>query len=137
MTGLDRRRSDRDGVPRSTGYHHRQTAGQTRPARWFMVRRHITALRLGLMSADASSAIALFILVSIFRFGPSAGRDMGPAGIDGRAPRGPLRRRLDRVLWLFGLYRLRVRWSARTEVVDVARGPPAARRRDLRRSSSG
>jgi exopolysaccharide biosynthesis polyprenyl glycosylphosphotransferase len=87
-----------------------------------MVRQHITALRLGLMSADGLSALALFILVSIVRFGPSEWQAAWTTvGIDGRLLAFLYGCGWVTVLWLFGLYRLRVRWSARTEVTDVAR----------------
>ncbi len=87
-----------------------------------MVRQHITALRLGLMSADGLSALALFILVSIVRFGPSEWQAAwATVGIDGRLLAFLYGCGWVTVLWLFGLYRLRVRWSARTEVTDVAR----------------
>jgi exopolysaccharide biosynthesis polyprenyl glycosylphosphotransferase len=97
-------------------------AGMTRPSRWSMVRRHVTALRLGLMSADGISAVALFILVSVVRWGPSSWREAwDSAGIDGRLLALLYGIGWIVILWLFGLYRLRVRWSARTEVTDVAR----------------
>ncbi|HEX3428336.1 MAG TPA: sugar transferase [Candidatus Limnocylindrales bacterium] len=87
-----------------------------------MVRRHITALRLGLMSADASSAIVLFVLLSIFRFGAGQWQASWTAvGIDGRLLAVIYGIGWITVLWLLGLYRLRARWSARTEVMDVAR----------------
>jgi len=87
-----------------------------------MVRQHITALRIGLMSADALSAVALFIAVSIVRFGPSDWQSSwAAAGIEGRLLALLYGVTWVTVLWLFGLYRLRVRWSFRTEVADVAR----------------
>ena len=54
-----------------------------------MIRRHVTALRLALMTADAASAIAVFVAVSVFRFGAEdwarqwagAGADAG-GGVD-------------------------------------------------------
>jgi exopolysaccharide biosynthesis polyprenyl glycosylphosphotransferase len=97
-------------------------AGMNRPSRWYMVRQHITALRIGLMSADGLSAIAVFIVVSIFRLGPSQWQaSWAAAGIDGLLLAVLYGFGWVAVLWLFGLYRLRVRWSARTEVTDVAR----------------
>ena len=36
-----------------------------------MIRRHVTALRLALMTADGLSAIVVFIVASVVRFGPS------------------------------------------------------------------
>jgi exopolysaccharide biosynthesis polyprenyl glycosylphosphotransferase len=87
-----------------------------------MVRRHVTALRLGLMAADGLSAIAVFILVSIVRFGLGQWQSSwSTAGIDGRLLAVVYGAGWVVILWLFGLYRLRVRWSARTEVTDVAR----------------
>jgi exopolysaccharide biosynthesis polyprenyl glycosylphosphotransferase len=87
-----------------------------------MVRRHVTALRLGLMAADGLSAIAVFILVSIVRFGLGQWQaSWSGAGIDGRLLAVVYGVGWVVILWLFGLYRLRVRWSARTEVTDVAR----------------
>jgi exopolysaccharide biosynthesis polyprenyl glycosylphosphotransferase len=88
-----------------------------------MVRRHVTALRLGLMAADALSAIAVFIVVSIVRFGPAQWQTSWVSvGIDPRLLAAVYGAGWIVVLWLFGLYRLRARWSARTEVIDVARG---------------
>ena len=87
-----------------------------------MVRRYITALRLGLMTADGLSAIVLFVLVSVVRFGAGQWQEAWAAvGIDGRLLAVLYGIGWITVLWLFGLYRLRVRWSARTEVTDVAR----------------
>ena len=86
-----------------------------------MVRRYITALRLGLMAADALSAIAVFIGISIVRFGPGWFDSWSTAGIDPRTLAVVYGLGWTTTLWLFGLYRLRVRWSARTEVTDVAR----------------
>ena len=97
-------------------------AGMSRPYRWSMVRQHITTLRLGLMSADALSALALFVLLSIARFGSSQWlSSWAAAGMDGRILAAVYAISWITILWLFGLYRLRVRWSARTEVTDVAR----------------
>jgi exopolysaccharide biosynthesis polyprenyl glycosylphosphotransferase len=87
-----------------------------------MVRQHITALRLGLMSADGLSAFALFLVVSILRFGPAEWEAYWLGlGFDARLLAIVYGIGWVAVLWLVGLYRLRVRWSARTEVIDVAR----------------
>jgi lipopolysaccharide/colanic/teichoic acid biosynthesis glycosyltransferase len=86
-----------------------------------MVRRHITALRLGLMAADGLSAIGLFFGLSVFRFGSAWFASWIGAGIDPRLLALLYGLGWTTILWLFGLYRLRVRWSARTEVIDVAR----------------
>jgi exopolysaccharide biosynthesis polyprenyl glycosylphosphotransferase len=74
------------------------------------------------MSADAASAVVLFVLVSIFRFGGDQWQSTWTTvGIDGRLLAVLYGIGWVSVLLLFGLYRLRVRWSARTEVMDVAR----------------
>ncbi|HEY8631557.1 MAG TPA: hypothetical protein VIL50_00280, partial [Candidatus Limnocylindrales bacterium] len=68
------------------------------------------------MSADATSAVILFVLVSIFRFGPSQWQASWTlVGVDGRLLAVAYGVGWIAVMWLFGLYRLRVRWSARTE----------------------
>src|SRR5258705_11780996 len=86
-----------------------------------MLRRHVAVLRLGLMAADGSSAVALFIAVSVVRFGSGWYEQWLPAGVDVRLLALAYGASWTAILWLFGLYRLRARWSARTEVVDVAR----------------
>ena len=87
-----------------------------------MVRRFNSLLRLALMAADLASAIVVFIAVSIFRFGFEGSQAWwGAAGADpwffavifGLAWVG--------ALYLQGLYRLRVRWSIRSEVVGIVR----------------
>ncbi len=86
-----------------------------------MVRRHITALRLGLMAADGLSAIALFGVVSIFRFGSTWFDTWLGVGVDARILAVLYAVGWTTILWLFGLYRLRVRWSVRTELIDIGR----------------
>jgi exopolysaccharide biosynthesis polyprenyl glycosylphosphotransferase len=86
-----------------------------------MVRRYITALRLGLMTVDGVAAVALFVAISMFRFGPGWYGSWIAAGLDPRMPAIAYGAGWVAILWLFGLYRLRVRWSARTEIVDIAR----------------
>ena len=84
-----------------------------------MVRRHITALRLALMSADGLSAVALFIAISLWRFGPEWPTTWRNAGVHPYIALFAYSTAWITVLWLYGLYRLRTRWSARTELVDV------------------
>ena len=47
-----------------------------------MIRRHITALRASLMAADGASAVALFVLVSLQRFGSAWEPTWRAVGID-------------------------------------------------------
>jgi exopolysaccharide biosynthesis polyprenyl glycosylphosphotransferase len=86
-----------------------------------MLRGHTTALHLSLMAADAGTAIALFAVVSMVRFGPewhaywsSLGADpLGLAVLFGLVWTGTLSS-LD-------LYRMRARLSWRREWVDIGR----------------
>ncbi len=72
------------------------------------------------MFADAITAIALFIGLSIVRFGPDAWQQTwASAGIDARLAALLYGLALVAVLWVQGLYRLRVRWSRRREALDV------------------
>src|SRR5436190_15954395 len=87
-----------------------------------MIRRYITPLRLALMAADAASAIGVFVLASILRFGSDAWMTIWrQAGVDGRALGLAYAIAWVAVLYLFGLYRLRARWAVRTEVIDITR----------------
>jgi exopolysaccharide biosynthesis polyprenyl glycosylphosphotransferase len=88
-----------------------------------MIRRHMMALRVGLMVGDAITAILVFLGVSVLRF-----RDGGAAadlwqllGIDIRAAALFFAATWVAVLWMFGLYRLSVRWRLWTEIRDIAR----------------
>ena len=72
------------------------------------------------MFADAITAIALFIGLSMVRFGTDSWeRVWASAGIDGRLAALLYGLALVAVLWIQGLYRLRVRWSRRREALDV------------------
>ena len=87
-----------------------------------MIRRHVTALRLALMTADAASAIAVFVAVSVFRFGAEDwARQWAGAGADAWLLAIAYSVGWAVTLWINGLYRMRSRWSARTELVDIAR----------------
>jgi exopolysaccharide biosynthesis polyprenyl glycosylphosphotransferase len=74
------------------------------------------------MTADAVSAIGVFVLVSIVRFGAdgwvttwaSAGAAAWPLAIAYGLG-------WVLTLWVYGLYRMRSRWSARTELSDIAK----------------
>ena len=87
-----------------------------------VLRRHGTALRLSLMAADAASAVLLFGLVSLFRFGAGWREVWASAGVDPAPVAAIYAVAWTTTLWLLGLYRLRTRWSWRREWVDVVRG---------------
>jgi exopolysaccharide biosynthesis polyprenyl glycosylphosphotransferase len=87
-----------------------------------VIRRHATELRLLLALFDASSAIAVLALASVFRFGPSDTLEPFVAVIPNPlaalalyAAAWPI------ALWTQGLYRTRVRLTIRGEVLDVLR----------------
>jgi exopolysaccharide biosynthesis polyprenyl glycosylphosphotransferase len=86
-----------------------------------MIRRHITALRLAMMAADGFSAVGLFILVSMVRFGPDWLMAWDEAGLDVRLAAFVYAGVWVATLWLTDMYRLRARWTYRRELVDVAR----------------
>jgi exopolysaccharide biosynthesis polyprenyl glycosylphosphotransferase len=82
----------------------------------------MTAFRLSLMFADACAALGVFVLLSLTRFGAdnwtSAWRK---TGIDPIWVLAAYACTWVAVLWLSGLYRIRVRWSAWSEALDVLR----------------
>lgn len=85
-----------------------------------MIRRHTAALHLALVLTDAVLAVALFIGLSVVRFGPDRWRETWvAAGVDGILAATAYALILVTLLWIRGLYRLRVRWSPRREAVDI------------------
>jgi len=84
-----------------------------------MIRRHWTALRVGLLITDAISAIALFAIVSMVRLGE------GWMGVWTRIGLHPWGLAVIwgivwvATLWLMNLYRIRSRWSVRGEARDI------------------
>ena len=86
-----------------------------------MIRRHITVLRLSLMAADALTAAALFLIVSMFRFGDDWLRAWAFAGVPVPFAMAFWSAAWVLVVWAHGLYRLRARWSARAQAADLAR----------------
>ena len=86
-----------------------------------MIRRHVTALRLGLLAGDALSALALFFVISVVQFGADWVGTWRRAGFDPFVIATVYAATWVSVLWLHGLYRLRWRWSIRSEVRDVLR----------------
>jgi exopolysaccharide biosynthesis polyprenyl glycosylphosphotransferase len=85
-----------------------------------LIRRYITALRLALAAADGLTAIALFLGLSVVRFGSPGWRETWVnAGIDPFVAAAGYGLALVTALWLQGLYRLRARLSKRREITDV------------------
>ena len=79
------------------------------------------ALRLGLLMVDAFSAFALFLVVSWLRFGPDWVATQRAAGFDPFVIATAYAAAWIAALWIHDLYRLRSRWSIRSEVRDVLR----------------
>lgn len=88
-----------------------------------MIRRHMMALRFGLMLGDAVTAALAFLLVSVVRFrdGDTAVQLWAGLGIDIRLAALAFAVTWVAVLWMSGLYRLSVRWRIWTEIRDVLR----------------
>ena len=87
-----------------------------------MIRRYVGALRVALMTLDGLSAMCVFVGVSMLRFGADGWQPTWrAAGVDGLTLAFGYGLGWVAMLWLYGLYRLRARWSARTEILDVAR----------------
>jgi FlaA1/EpsC-like NDP-sugar epimerase len=74
------------------------------------------------MTADGLSAFFVFVAVSVVRFGADAWQSTWRAvGVEGPVLALAYGVAWVTVVWFTGLYRLRARWSARTEVIDVFR----------------
>jgi exopolysaccharide biosynthesis polyprenyl glycosylphosphotransferase len=86
-----------------------------------LIRRHNTALRLGLLAADTLTALALFYVTSILLFGDQWTAAWRLAGFEPALVAGLYAAAWVSALWLHDLYRLRSRWSIRSEVRDVMR----------------
>ena len=84
-----------------------------------MIRRYTAALHLALGIADIASAMFLFLLVSMIRFGPAWRESWANVGIDAVLAAFLYGLAWGAILWVQGLYRLRVRWSPRREALDV------------------
>ena len=87
-----------------------------------MIRRHVTALRLLFMAADGLTAAGLFVVVSMLRLGTDGWlAAWTAAGANGLLLAGAYGIAWVTATWLLGLYRLRVRWSVRSELIDLIR----------------
>ena len=87
-----------------------------------VIRRHMMALRFGLMLGDGATAIAVFLGVSVLRFRDGDVAELWAAiGVDIRLAAIIFAATWVAVLWMSGLYRLTVRWRLWTEVRDITR----------------
>ena len=84
-----------------------------------MIRRHLTALRLGLLIADAASAVILFVALSWIRFGSGWQDTWRRVGVDPIVLTAIWAITWVSALWIMDLYRLRARWSLRSEARAV------------------
>ena len=84
-----------------------------------MIRRHLTALRLGLLATDAATAVVLFAVLSLIRFGDDWPRTWRDVGVDPIGLAAIWAIVWVSALWLMDLYRLRARWSIRSEAKDI------------------
>jgi exopolysaccharide biosynthesis polyprenyl glycosylphosphotransferase len=86
-----------------------------------MIRRYTTALRALLMASDFVAAAALFVLVSLARYGADWVAEWQALGLDGRLAAMAYGGAWVILVWLGGLYRLRARWSLRADAMGLLR----------------
>ncbi len=88
-----------------------------------MIRRYGTAFRLILVAIDAATALGVGWLAANLRFGSVSIGNALESAISGDPTPAILAyvALWPVVLWTQGLYRLRARWTARSEFIDVAR----------------
>ncbi len=86
-----------------------------------MIRRHAAALHLALVVADVASAFGLFVIISIVRFGQGWLEVWRQAQLEAPVAAAIYAVAWGSLLWVLGMYRLRVRWTLRSEILDVGR----------------
>src|SRR4029079_10153483 len=86
---------------------------------WSLSRRHLTALRVGLVAIDAMTALVLFVGISLIRFGPNWVEVWVRAGVDPFGLAALWALGWVSVRWLMGVDAVRGRWSVRGEGRDV------------------
>jgi exopolysaccharide biosynthesis polyprenyl glycosylphosphotransferase len=85
-----------------------------------VIRRHLMALRLGLVAADGASAIAVFLLASHARFGEGEWLEIWQRfGLDISVVAVLFGLAWVAALWYRGLYRLLSRWQLGSEALDI------------------
>src|SRR5687768_3364560 len=73
------------------------------------------------MIADAVIAVGLFVVLSVVRFGSDWIQEWGLANVDALQAAVLYGVAWPALLWVTGLYRLRSRWSIRSELADLFR----------------
>ena len=87
-----------------------------------VIRRHMMALRLGMVAGDWASATAVFLLASIARFGDGEWMEIWRRiGLDIRVVAALFGLAWVAALWYRGLYQLRTRWQLQSEALDILR----------------
>jgi exopolysaccharide biosynthesis polyprenyl glycosylphosphotransferase len=87
-----------------------------------VIRRHLMALRLSLIAADWASATAVFLLVSLARFGDGEWAEIWRRmGLDIRLVAALFGLAWVTALSFRGLYQLRTRWRLQSEALDILR----------------
>jgi exopolysaccharide biosynthesis polyprenyl glycosylphosphotransferase len=87
-----------------------------------MIRRHLMALRVGLMVADGALAVAMFMAAAVIRFRDGNTNSLWRAiDVEPTVAAVIFAAVWVGVLWTSGLYRLDVRWRFWTEIRDMAR----------------
>ena len=87
-----------------------------------MIRRHMMALRLGLIAADWAGATAVLLLASLARYGDGDWLEIWRrSGLDIRLVAALFGLAWVAALWYRGLYRLGTRWRLQSEALDILR----------------
>jgi exopolysaccharide biosynthesis polyprenyl glycosylphosphotransferase len=86
-----------------------------------VVRRHTTALRAALMAGDFAGAVALFVVLSVARYGEAWQEAWARLGGNPWLAATAFASGWVVLVWFGGLYRVRARWSLRTEAVGLLR----------------
>ena len=86
-----------------------------------MVRRNTTALRAALMAADFIGAVLLFVLISMARYGSAWQEAWHRLGGNPWLAAAAFGAGWVVLVWFGGLYRVRARWSLRSEAIGLLR----------------
>ena len=87
-----------------------------------MIRRHLMALRLGLIASDWASATVVLLLASLARYGDGEWLEIWRrSGLDIRLVAALFGLAWVAALWYRGLYQLGTRWQLQSEALDILR----------------